>query len=268
VEAVDEFVTGLTKIRENAKTSLERAAATMKKQYDKGKLPAREYSVGDRVYLNAENLPTLRATKKLDSKYYGPFEILAKTGASAYRLRVPASWKVYNVFNEVLLKPYHAPVTPLQMKRETMQRKKREKDEETGDYEVEILLDSRVNRRGRGRLEYLVKWKNYPNEDATWEPTTNLENAKEAIADFHVAHPSAPRKLDHRNMSFQKYENLTEIDVRKTLFGWEDGKFAKDYMEKINKNWMKWKGTRNGLPESDDEKDGETFVRTQTLKGG
>ena len=49
-------------------------------------------------------------------------------------------------------------------------------------YEVEKILD----KRGRGRMaEYLVKWRNYddPNEN-TWEPASNLKEAKEAIKKF------------------------------------------------------------------------------------
>jgi hypothetical protein len=69
-----------------------------------------------------------------------------------------------------------------------------------------------------------VKWKNFPTEESTWEPVANLKNSKEAINDFHKEKPSAPRRI-HSTMNFQKYENLTEPNLQKTLFGWEDGRF-------------------------------------------
>ena len=49
-------------------------------------------------------------------------------------------------------------------------------------YEVEKILD----KRGRGRMsEYLVKWRNYDDpKDNTWEPASNLMEAKEAINKF------------------------------------------------------------------------------------
>ena len=49
-------------------------------------------------------------------------------------------------------------------------------------YEVEKILD----KRGRGRMsEYLVKWRNYDDpKDNTWEPASNLKEAKEAIKKF------------------------------------------------------------------------------------
>jgi hypothetical protein len=46
--------------------------------------------------------------KKLDDKRYGPFKVLARHG-SAYKLELPRTWhgNIHNVFNEVLLTPYH-----------------------------------------------------------------------------------------------------------------------------------------------------------------
>ena len=227
--------------------------------------PAIEYKKGDKVYLKSEHLPTLRPTKKLDSKYYGPFEIVEKIGASAYRLRIPQSWKVYNVFNESLLKPYNAPSTTRQIEREAEKAKEREPDGDNEEYEVEVLLDSRISKRGRGRLEYLVKWKGYPNEESTWEPKENLKNSQKAITEFHKNNPSAPRRIRMTRQLFQKqfhaYENLTKTHARKSLFGWEDGKFGRDYLAKLERNWEKWKG-RNLLTTD------KAFVRTQTLERG
>ena len=45
------------------------------------------------------------------------------------------------------------------------------------------------------RLEYLVHWKGWSDSDRTWEPVSNLGNAADAVWDFHVAHPAAPRCL-------------------------------------------------------------------------
>ena len=40
------------------------------------------------------------------------------------------------------------------------------------EYEVEDILDARVNRR---KTQFLVKWKGFPIEDASWEPESNME---------------------------------------------------------------------------------------------
>ena len=47
--------------------------------------------------------------KKLNNKCLGPFEILEKVGKLAYCLKLPSQWKIHDVFNEVLLSPYHPP---------------------------------------------------------------------------------------------------------------------------------------------------------------
>ena len=60
------------------------------------------------------------------------------------------------------------------------------------EYEVEHVVDSR--HKGK-RLEYLIHWKGWSDTDHTWELVSNLGNAGAAIHDFHVSHPSAPRRL-------------------------------------------------------------------------
>jgi hypothetical protein len=90
-------------------------------------------------------------------------------------------------------------------------------------------------------LTSLVKWKNYLLEEVSWEPVANLGNAKESIMDFHRNHPNAPQKV-HTMPIMRKYENYTQQVTPKKLFGWEDGKFERDYLERLEQAWGKWKG--------------------------
>ena len=87
---------------------------------------------------------------------------MEKLGPVTYRLDLPKSWKIHNVFHATLLKPY--------VKMEThggnFPRPLPELLEEEEVYEVENILKHR--RRGRG-YQYYVKWKGYPISDATWE---------------------------------------------------------------------------------------------------
>ena len=55
--------------------------------------------------------------------------------------------------------------------------------DESGEYEVEDILDHRSH--GRGRLlcmEYLVKWRGYLVFESTWEPEANLTNCACTLA--------------------------------------------------------------------------------------
>ncbi len=86
----------------------------MKTQYDKRKHPTRNLQVGECVWLDSTNLNLPRPKNKLDDKRVGPFEIVEKTGASAYKLKLPPHWKIHPRFNKKLLTPYVPPAFPNQ----------------------------------------------------------------------------------------------------------------------------------------------------------
>ena len=236
----------------------------MKNQYDKHKKPAVNYKPGNKVYINVEHLPSIRQSRKLEKRFFGPYEIINKVGQSAYWIKIPVSWKVYNVFNESLLKPYHALHYVNQKQKEKHTQDKQWREDNSGEYELERLLNSWISKRGRGqgRLEYLVKWKNYPLEEASWEPVTNLMNTWETIEEFHLEHPDAPRWV----RIMEKMKDDTQPKAPKRLFRWQDGKFEPNDLEQLEKAWERWKG-KNFATIWDEEND-EEFVRTQILKGG
>ncbi|CAJ0948335.1 unnamed protein product [Ranitomeya imitator] len=56
------------------------------------------------------------------------------------------------------------------------------------EYIVEKILDSRVSRR---KLQYLVKWKGYAQEDNSWVFASDV-HASDLVRAFHAAHPGWP----------------------------------------------------------------------------
>ncbi|SJL10432.1 uncharacterized protein ARMOST_13818 [Armillaria ostoyae] len=114
VPATTKFSEKMSKIHKETETMLEEAAGRMKKQYDKNKHTTIEYHVGDRMWLDATNLHLPHPKKKLDDKRVGPFEVLEKTGAAAYKLKLLPHWKIHPCFNEKLLTPFVIPAFPNQ----------------------------------------------------------------------------------------------------------------------------------------------------------
>ena len=157
-------------------------------QANRSRRPARRYRVGDLVWLDARNIRTLRPQKKLDWKNLGPFPITEVISAFAYRIGLPPSIKIHPVFHVSLLRA--AASDPLPGQKQSAPPPVEVDGVE--EFEVQEILDSRWERRGRGgpRLRYLVQWTSY--DDPTEVPADHLENAQEIVANFHRRYPYKP----------------------------------------------------------------------------
>uniref|UniRef100_A0A3Q2QQ53 M-phase phosphoprotein 8 n=1 Tax=Fundulus heteroclitus TaxID=8078 RepID=A0A3Q2QQ53_FUNHE len=72
-----------------------------------------------------------------------------------------------------------------------------EQDEEEDVYEVERIIDMRVE---EGEVLYRVRWKNYCSDDDTWEPEAHLEDCHEVLLAFkrHQAELKAKREAESK----------------------------------------------------------------------
>lgn len=223
---VDDFVEQLQDIQKEAASALILAQETMKRFYDRSKGESRDYQLGDQVWLEGINIRTDRPIKKLDDKRYGPFEVIAKYGSS-YKLKLPLRWQkvIHLVFNEVLLSPFIPPSAS-----QAAPRKPPDLKGSSKVFEVKTILDSRLH---EGKLQYLVKWKNYDEEDNTWEPAEGLKGAPRAVSQFHKDHPSAPRPLTTtarkrvRFVTTQSPYFTRPEEPSKLLFAWWDGVYER-----------------------------------------
>ena len=137
--------------------------------------------------------------------------IIGLAGPNAVKLKLPRSLQIHHVVNVSRIKPYHGLMEgqnlywpgPVHMT-----------EDRDNKWEVDHIVDSHLKNK---KLKYLIHWRGYDDSDRTWEPKSNLGNAKDAIHDFHESHSSTPHTLsiDPADflLLFQKQpEPFTEIN--------------------------------------------------------
>jgi len=103
-----------------------------------------------------------------------------------YKLKLPKTYQIHPVFHVELLTPHGQ--SRLVSRPDPPRPPPDIFPDQSREYEVESILSSRERRR---KVEYLVKWKGYPLEEATWEREDDVKNAWEEVAKFHSEHPDA-----------------------------------------------------------------------------
>jgi hypothetical protein len=101
---------------EHIQGNLSRAQHRMKSQADKNRME-RVFEVGDWVYVKLQ--PHIQqsvqrcSNNKLSYKYFGPYLVLQRMGAVAYKLQLPASSQIHPVIHVSQLKKALPPSTPI-----------------------------------------------------------------------------------------------------------------------------------------------------------
>jgi len=186
-----EFAIDLGELHDTLTLHIKDAQQRYQKSADNRRLPAPDFKVGDKVYVKAKYFNTMRPSKKLAEKNLGPYEIIVKPGTLFYTLRLPpAMHAVHPVYHVSMLEP--APVSkipnrivdpppPVEIEGEV-------------EYEIAEILDTKLDRRRRCKLLYLVRWTGYEgtDEETSWITTDELEHAQELVQDNHKAYPDKP----------------------------------------------------------------------------
>lgn len=145
-----------------------------------------EFEVGERVWLLRRHIETMRPSSKLDAKRLGPFEITAKIGDRAFRLHLPGSMKIHNVFHVSLLEKFTPNRHP---GREPPERPDPVVIDGRERYVAERILDSRMH---QGQLDYYIHWRGYPPEDRTWCWASDFPPQDPMVIQYHTRHPNKP----------------------------------------------------------------------------
>lgn len=170
IERSEQIVQQLQKAREWAQTSIAVAQQEQEELANRTRQQAPQFKVGEKVWLNLQNVRTTRQSKKLDWKN-AKYTVLEAIGTHSYRLDTPPG--IHDVFHVDLLRT--AATDPLDSQALDDQQPEPIQVDGEDEYGVEAILDHRTMRRGRGtREEVLVKWSGYA--QPTWEPRTALED--------------------------------------------------------------------------------------------
>ncbi|RYP19823.1 hypothetical protein DL767_009572 [Monosporascus sp. MG133] len=142
--------------------------------------PARPATRGRRA------APKKRGTRSM-SRVAGAASVKRKrgveTGTRARPVRAAAEAAKTSLATQNAKRAKHTPTSSAASKPKTARPK-------TSDvYEVEKITNSRLN-KGKGTIEYLVKWEGYPASQSTWEPAKNLESCPQMVARYNKSQKS------------------------------------------------------------------------------
>jgi hypothetical protein len=106
----------------------------------------------------------MKGAEKSKPQFYGPYRILRRVGVVAYELELPEGCKIHNVFHVSCLKKAVGHHVVISTKLPPLD------DEGQLILIPEEVLETRERKlRNMSIKKYLIKWKNIPIEDATWE---------------------------------------------------------------------------------------------------
>jgi hypothetical protein len=101
--ALESRLSELEEARKEALAAHEKAQRIMRERISS---KFRPWKVGDKVWLEGRNLRLRYPSKKLAPQQEGPFEIAQVISPVTFRLWLPPTWKIHDVFHASLLTSY------------------------------------------------------------------------------------------------------------------------------------------------------------------
>jgi hypothetical protein len=167
VEAVQNELLDRDEALRQLRDQLLRAQERMKYFADK-KRNDRSYNIGEWVFVklraHRQNSVVTRINAKLAAKYFGPYPVVERVGAVAYKVKLPEGSKVHPVFHVSLLKKAVGTYA------EESELPDHLEGEKGPGYEPGTVLARRtIVIQGREVSQVLVQWQGQSTEEATWE---------------------------------------------------------------------------------------------------
>ena len=127
--------------------------------------------------------------RKLEEKFFRPFQVLHYVGKQVYKLELSKKWKIHDVFYMSLLEQ-----DTTRMRQEFSIPEFKSSDDK--EYKVEAIYDSAVYAKKADRhlpgLYYLITWKGYSEEENTYEPFLAVIHLRKMITIFYKDHLKKP----------------------------------------------------------------------------
>jgi hypothetical protein len=174
VEAVQKEIMERDEAIRQLRDHLLRAQERMKHFADK-KRSDKSFEIGEWVFVklraHRQKSVVSRIHAKLAAKYYGPYPVVDRVGAVAYRVKLPDGSRVHPVFHVSLLKK------AIGKYNEEAELPDHLEGDRGTFYEPEDILASRtIVVQGEEVNQLLVQWKGQKVEEATWEDAVSLKS--------------------------------------------------------------------------------------------
>ncbi|CCO34283.1 hypothetical protein BN14_08378 [Rhizoctonia solani AG-1 IB] len=186
--------------RSLAKDALRVAQSHKAKYYNQDKTLVL-FEPGDKVLINPHSLNLLKHHQvkgnKFTMQYEGPFEVMEQISPVAYRIRLPASYKMHPIINIAHLESYKE--SPPEFGSGPTQHIPRQDFQEMPEYEVEKIVEEKTIKKGNKRIrKYKICWLGYGPEHDWWRTEKELRNAPDIIKAWKQSQGSTPS--NHKNV--------------------------------------------------------------------
>ena len=178
IPSLEERMELIRQWRKDAQLAHEIARQKMANRIDK---PLERFAEGQLVWLDTRNFQTMY-NKKIRPKREGPFKIVKVKGPLTYQLELPKTWKIFDSFHPVHLKPYEE--TPQYGPVKTRPPPDLIDDKE--EFELDYIVRHKKDKKKQWM--FLIRWKGYGPEDDSWEPASNLKHSKETLEEYKKRH--------------------------------------------------------------------------------
>jgi len=193
-----EFAVNLDDLHQELQTQISKAQKCYQGPADSHRSAAPDLKIGDFAFIKATFLRPTRPSKKLSEKNLGPFEIIAEVGWLSLTLRLPEQLRaVHPVFHVSQLEPttrntipnrVQPPPPPIEVYEDI-------------EFAISKILDSKIDKRRKCQLLYLVRCTGYEGTDqeTDWLSALELTHAMDLVQDFHTSYPHKLGPLNSLN---------------------------------------------------------------------